>query len=276
MRNFTLGILVYNLQNSTPVYQQASPCPLSQTQHIFHVVKSRRLAPQPFGGADGAVGEDFAAAGFVGEFKAFAGGGVDDGVVADDVAAAEGVEADFAFGAFADVAVAAVGDVLLVGEVADFGEDFDEAAGGAAGGVDLLVVVHFHDFEIEGFAEDFGGLACEPEEGVDADAVVASLDDGDGFGGLGNEIEFGVSVTSGADDEGFAVLDTGLHQFRGEGVVAEIDDAIAGLQIREQGIAQIDGSVGFCLRIGSGGGDESVAHAASGTGDEKLEWRHWD
>ena len=47
-------------------------------------------------------------------------------------------------------------------------------------GVLFQAVVHFDDFKVEVRPEDFRGFAGEPEEGVDAHAVVRREDDGDG------------------------------------------------------------------------------------------------
>ena len=93
------------------------------------------MSGQPGGGADGAEGEGVARGGAVGQFHGFAVGGKEHGVVADDVAAADGVEADFLFGAFAGESGAAIdGDVLEVPAV-PLGGGFAEEEGGAGGGV---------------------------------------------------------------------------------------------------------------------------------------------
>ena len=76
------------------------------------MVEAGGASGDPSGGAQGADGEGVARGGAVGQLQAFAVGGEENGVVADDVAAADGMEADFLFGAFADEAGAAVhGDV---------------------------------------------------------------------------------------------------------------------------------------------------------------------
>src|SRR5579859_4352564 len=91
-----------------------NPVPLSlQPQYILHVVKAGLLLHEPLGGAEGAVGESVAAGGFVREFHPFATVGEDDGVVAHDIAAADGVNADLGAGAFAHDALAAVAEGLL-------------------------------------------------------------------------------------------------------------------------------------------------------------------
>src|SRR5689334_6872695 len=91
--------------NSTFTIQNSK---LLQPQHVLHVVEAGGLVVGPEGGAQGAAGEGFAAGSFVGEFDALALRGVDDGVIADDVAAAHGVDPDLVLGAFTDDAVAAM------------------------------------------------------------------------------------------------------------------------------------------------------------------------
>jgi hypothetical protein len=55
----------------------------------------------------------------VGEFDAFAIGGEDDGMVADDVAAADGMDADLGSSAFAGDALAAVAEGFSELDLAD-------------------------------------------------------------------------------------------------------------------------------------------------------------
>ena len=68
----------------------------------------------PLGGAEGAAGEGVAAGGFVGEFEALARRGVDHRVIADHVTAADGMDADFVIGSFADNAGTSVAGGLGV------------------------------------------------------------------------------------------------------------------------------------------------------------------
>lgn len=75
---------------------------------MLHGVESGFLAKNPLGGAEGAVGEGVSAAGFVDEFEAFSGSGEQNGVIADNIAAAQGMHADFIFSSGADDSLAAV------------------------------------------------------------------------------------------------------------------------------------------------------------------------
>lgn len=79
-----------------------------EAENVLHGVEAGVLTENPFGGAEGAVGESVSTAGFVGKFETFSGGGEQDGVIADDVAAAQRVQADFIFGSGADDSFASV------------------------------------------------------------------------------------------------------------------------------------------------------------------------
>ena len=104
-----------------------------------------------------------AVAGFVGQFHAFAGCSKHNSVITNDIAASNRVHAYLAPGAGADNALTAVAHVVLVLQAGYFAEDFTEAFRGATGGIDLQMVVHFHDFEVKIGSEDFGGAPGEPE-----------------------------------------------------------------------------------------------------------------
>ena len=153
----------------------------------------------------------------MGEFHAFAIGGEEDRVVADDIATAQRVHPDFARFARADVAEAAMGDVVLVGRAGFLVEDFKQAAGSAGWGVDLVLVVHFRDLDVEAFLrENTRGLASEPEERVHPDRVVCGINDADGFRGFVNDGTLCIGMAGGADDEAGAVFQGGFHEWGGE------------------------------------------------------------
>jgi len=120
----------------------------------------------------GATGEDVAVGSFVREFKAFAQACEHDRVIADHIAAAEGVDADFIGLAFAGDALASVAEGVG-GEFAFFENDFEKARGGAAGGVFFEPMMHLDDFGVVRSAEDLGRTAGEGEEEIYPDGVVA-------------------------------------------------------------------------------------------------------
>ena len=83
------------------------------------------------------------------------------------VAAADGVEADFLFRAFAGEAGAAIdGDVLEVPAVS-LGGGFAEEEGGARGGVLLAAVVAFDDFAVVAATGQGTGKVVNLEEELD-------------------------------------------------------------------------------------------------------------
>src|SRR5579862_5362782 len=77
-----------------------------EAQHVGHVVEARRLARDPARGPDGTAHEDLPAARAVGELDPLARPREHHGVLARDIAAAQGREADVAGAAGPGVAVA--------------------------------------------------------------------------------------------------------------------------------------------------------------------------
>ncbi len=110
---------------------------LLQPQDVLHRVEARLLADGPNGGAQGARGEGVAGGRLVGQLDALPGPGEDDGVVADHIAAPQGVHPDLVPGPLARLAAAAVADELGIGAALDLAEDLGEALRGAAGASSL-------------------------------------------------------------------------------------------------------------------------------------------
>ena len=106
------------------------------------------------------------------ELHALADIGKDDGVITDNIAPTDGMDADLLRRAGSDIAEASVAAVLVILETAHVGEDLYQSTGGAAGAVFFQAVMHLQHFEIKIRAQQFRRLACEPEEGVHADAEV--------------------------------------------------------------------------------------------------------
>lgn len=71
----------------------------------------------------------------MGEFNALAHGGVNDRVIAHDVTSTNGVDSDFGLGPFSNNAESSMTRIVLVAQVAYFGEDFGEAFGRSARGI---------------------------------------------------------------------------------------------------------------------------------------------
>ena len=110
------------------------------------------------------LGEGVPAGRLVGELNPLAVDGEDDGVVADHVAAAQRMHADFMFRPGADHPFATVADIGRVVPVARGAHLFGEPHRGAGGGVLLLVVVHFDDFDVVVRPEGARGLPHQFEQ----------------------------------------------------------------------------------------------------------------
>ena len=135
-------------------------------------------------GAEGPSSEVLAAAGTVGDFEPLPGAGEGDCVVADDVAAAQAVEADGATVALAGFALAAVHGVGSEVPAQRLGEDFAHAHGSSGRCVDFVAVVRFEDLHVHFVAKNARCLLDQHEGDVDADAHVGREQDGDALGGL--------------------------------------------------------------------------------------------
>ena len=196
-----------------------------QSQNVLHIVQTC-FAVDPNCGADGAGGEGHAAAGFVGDFDAFAVGGEEGGVVADDVACADGGKTDGGRIARAGVAFAAVNGTFFEVAAEGVGNDFTHAQCGAAWGVDFVAVVAFDDFDVVAFVEDAGDGVEDVEGEVDADAEVGGEDDAYFFAG-GSDGGFACVVETGsADDDVDAFSHAFLQVFQGRFGTGEVDEYV--------------------------------------------------
>ena len=153
-------------------------------------------------------------------------------------------------------------------KVTNFGEDFGEAFCGAGGGILLESMVHLDDLEVEGRTEDLGGFAGEPEEGVDAHAVVRCEDDRDERGSLANRCDLIVGVSGGADDECAPLFDAGIEDGVDDGVMREIDHGVTGCDAGGKIVPEVDGCREGEVGIFLDSGDERGAHATFGAVDE--------
>ncbi|MDB6153344.1 MAG: hypothetical protein JWL90_1797, partial [Chthoniobacteraceae bacterium] len=68
------------------------------------------------------MGKSFAAGRFVGKLDALALSRVNDGMIADNISAADGMDADLVVGAFAHNPVSAVPCVVIIIKLTDFGQ----------------------------------------------------------------------------------------------------------------------------------------------------------
>ena len=100
----------------------------------------------------------------------------DDGVVADHITTAYGVHANFLLLTLADLALAAVYGVLRIVHVAGLSQKLAQPFCGAAGSVDLLVVMHLDHFDIVIVTQDLRDLTAEREHQVHAHREVGRED----------------------------------------------------------------------------------------------------
>jgi len=186
------------------------------------------LAPER--GFQGAAHEDGAIGGEVAQDDAFAIGGKQYIMLADDIAASDGRKADVA-------TLPCAGDAIAAGLFGGGKVDAPARRGGlaqhqsrAGGGVDLVAVVGFDDFDIPIGIEGGGDFLGQAGQQVDAKAHVAGLDD---HGMMGGEIKFGMVLwfqPGGAYDMHGAGLGGEGGEFYGGCGGGEVDH---GLRLRE-------------------------------------------
>lgn len=247
---------------------------LGESEDVEHIVEAWCLLGEPGGGAEGAVSEGMAVGGFVSELDSFSVSGEDDGVVSDDVAAAQGVDTDFGGGAFADEALAAVAEGGMRVKVAGGGEDLGEFCGGSAGGVFFEAVVHFDNFDVEVRAEGLSGDAGEGKEEINADAEVWGEDDRDGAGSGVDGFDGVLVLASGAKDESFLGLGAEGSKVGGSGGVGKVNDAVGGGEVGFDGIAEVNGGDEFEVWVSWEAFEESPAHATFGAIDDNFGLLH--
>src|SRR3954462_8058611 len=93
-------------------------------------------------------------------------------VIADDITAANGMNADLVSGPFAHQTFTAVPDVLRVIKPASFTQDLRQLFRRPARSVFLQAMMHLANLEIEVFAERLGSLARQPKERIYAHAEI--------------------------------------------------------------------------------------------------------
>src|SRR5512136_650783 len=118
---------------------------LPQPEDVRHVVEAGRAARDPLRGPDGAAGELLARRRAVGQLEPLSLAAEVDGVLADDVAAAQRLDPDLPGRPLAEDAVARVGERVLRVAPERLGRDLAEPHGGARGRVALLLVVELDD-----------------------------------------------------------------------------------------------------------------------------------
>jgi hypothetical protein len=222
----------------------------------------------------------------MGDLDPLAGAGEEDGVVADDVAAAQRREADAARAALAVAVVdgAAVERLALRGS-----DDLAHAQRRAARRVDLHAVMRLDDLDVEALGERARRDVDQLHDHVDADAHVRRHDDRDVLGMRRDLCLLGGVEAGRADDGGDAQLaaegevgqrslrprEVDQHLARGErGSRVGADDDAAGPAEEGAGVAADAGAARHVERrrenqVGAGGErlDQRLAHPARRAGD---------
>src|SRR5512138_3755534 len=130
-----------------------------EAEDVRHVVEAGRPPGDPLRGAHGAAGELLAGGRPVRELQALALAAEEDGVLADDVAAAQRLDPDLPGRPLAEDAVPRVRERVLRIAAERLGRHLAEPDGRARRRVALLLVVHLDDLDVVVVAEDLRGLA---------------------------------------------------------------------------------------------------------------------
>ena len=162
----------------------------------------------------------------MGQLDALVRAGEDHAVLARDVAAAQRREADVARFARAGVAVAPALALLLEVDLAALCGGLAEQQRGAGGRIDLLVVMHLDDLDVELVAERRRDLSCHHREQIDAEAHVAGLHDRGLLRGLGDLRVIGGRAAGGADDVRELRFGGERRELHGRGRNGEIEDRV--------------------------------------------------
>ena len=151
------------------------PLEMFSGEYVGHLVDDALLLlADPLGGENGSADEDLPGVCLVADLDALGVADEHDGVVADDVASPDRMDADLL--ASGTYSLASVDELLSAHLLAD---DLSDGHGGSAGSVLLLVVVGLDDLHVVVVAEEACGLLAELHEGGDTDGVVGTDDRGD-------------------------------------------------------------------------------------------------
>ena len=195
------------------------------SDHIRHIVQAGRLAAHINRGVDRAGREKLLRLRRMRERDHLVIAGENDLVLADDRAAADGVQADLALPALFPLGVAVVH--ILRFAVAHAGDGVGQHERRAARRVNLLVVVLLDDLDVELAAEYLGRLFRKLDQKVDAERHVARIKDGLRLRGGLQRFHLLCAVAGRAEHGGNAALLRGVAEDRREeGGVGEIDDDV--------------------------------------------------
>ncbi len=260
-----------------------------QAQHVLHVEQAVGFGGEKAHGAQAALGVSGAAARLVGDFDALARAREQHGMVAHDVAAAHGGEADGGRVAFAGDAFAAIDGALLEVAPERTRDDLAHFQRGARRRVHLVAMMGFDDLDVITLRQRARRLLQQLEHHVHADAHIGRHDNGAALRCDADARELRLVEARGADDHGHPRrLARGQmrHGAFRPGEVDEIADVLQrGVKIGADGHASVHPSkrpgvlperraarhvergADAAIRRGQDGLDERAAHAAASAGN---------
>mmetsp|Transcript_6334 Transcript_6334/g.25725 ORF Transcript_6334/g.25725 Transcript_6334/m.25725 type:complete len:413 (-) Transcript_6334:1763-3001(-) len=244
-----------------------------EAQHVVHAEQAGGLAGQEARRAQAALGIDAAAAGLVADLDALAGAGEQHGVVANDVAAAHGGEADGGRVARAGDALAAVDGAGLQVTAQRIGDDLAHLQRGAAGRVDFVAVMGLDDLDVEAFVHRPCREVEQLEHDVDADAHIGREDDG---GALGQPGDLGLLLgleAGRADHRLDAQLGADGQMGQRRVGAGEVDQHIGAGEARAYVVAPVERRMQAAIGGALHGFDQHPAHAPGGAGHGDLQRR---
>jgi len=206
----------------------------------------------------------------MGQFNALARSGEDHGMVANNIATAQGVNPDFTRGPLAGNPFAPVAQGLFLHQAARLAQDLHEGRGGPAGGVDLVPMVHFDNLKIEPRAEDFSGLPSQPEESVNPGGIISRPDDRDAGLELKDSRFLLRAVTGRPNDERLAVFRAKGGDGLGGFMKAEIDHRRAQIDNRRQIIPNVNPTNDLNLGNPRRADNQILSHPAFGAGNDDF------
>ena len=155
-----------------------------------------------------------------------------DGVLADDVAAPDGLHADLFLRPLAADPLAVEVGYLVVVATERLGYHFAHPYRSAGGGILLHLVVRLDDLHVEVVAEDGGHVLQHLETDVDPDRHVRCQYDGDILRQLGSQRPLFRGEAGGADDDCLPVEAADLQILQRHLRVGEVDEDVAPLDHR--------------------------------------------
>src|SRR5205809_643772 len=127
-------------------------------------------------------------------------------MVTYNIAAPDRVQSYFLGGALANNPFSSVACDVFQLQLSCRSQNFSQGPGRAARRVAFQAMVDFDNFQIKAGAENLGGLACQPEEGVHPHGKIGGENDGNSGSQLANLRSAFIRVPCRTDDQRFSVL----------------------------------------------------------------------